>query len=172
MSTAAVDFLRAPAPPPLGWVLLVVGAAALVAAMAFDAHYAAVQAEAQRAAQAQLDLDRQRLQPVRPVVPSAAEVRLRQADADSRAPWLRTLRVVEATTRDPVYLRSLVIEPAAGVIKLEAEAPTFAEALSYAKALDEETSLHPALLSSHEQFVDATGKSAVRFSVAGRWNSR
>lgn len=170
--TAAVDFLRRPAPPRMGWVLLVLGAAALVAALAFSDHYASAQAEAERNAQAQLELDRQRVRPARPVAPSAAEVRLRQADAESRAPWLRTLRIVEATTRDPVYLRSLVIEPSTGVVKLEAEAPTFAEALAYAKALDEEGSLHPALLSSHEQVVDATGKGAVRFSVAGRWNSR
>lgn len=172
MTTAAVDFLRSPAPPRLGWVLLMAGVATLVAAFAFDARYAAAQAGAERAAQAQLDLDRQRLRPARPVVPSAGEIHLRQAEAESHAPWLRTLRVVEATTRDPVYLRSLVIEPAAGVIKLEAEAPTFAEALSYAKALDDESSFRPALLSSHEQIVDATGKSAVRFSVVGRWNSR
>ncbi len=170
--TAAVDFLRPPAPPRLGWILLVLGAAALVAALAFGDHYASAQAEAERNAQAQVDLDRQRLRLVRPVAPTAAEVRLRQADAESHAPWLRTLRVVEATTRDPVFLRSLVIEPSTGVVKLEAEAPTFAEALSYVKALDDEGSLHPALLTSHEQVVDATGKSAIRFSVAARWNSR
>ena len=173
MTTAAVDFLRPQASPRVGWVLLVAGAGALIAALAFDSHYATVQAEAERAAQARLDQDRQRLRPARLAVPSAGEVRLRQADLDSRAPWLPTLRVIEATTRDPVYLRSLVIEPAAGVVKLEAEAPSFAEALSYAKALDDESSLRPALLSAHEQVVDsATGKSAVRFSVVGRWNSR
>lgn len=171
--TAAIDFLRPEAPPRLGWLLLLAGAGALVAALAFDRHYAAAQAEVERMAQARLEQDRQRLRPARLVAPTAAEVRLRQADADSRAPWLATLRAIESTTRDPVYLRSLVIEPASGAIKLDAEAPSFAEALSYAKALDDESSLRPAFLSSHEQVVDpATGKSVVRFNVSGRWNSR
>jgi len=171
--TAAIDFLHPEVPPRLGWVLLGAGAVALVAALAVDRHYEAEQAEASRSAQALLEQERQRQQPIRVVAPTPAELRLRQAEADARSPWLATLRAVETLTGDPVYLRSLAIEPATGTVKLEAEAPSFAEALAYAKALDDDGALHPAFLSSHEQSVDpATGKSTVRFNVAGRWNRR
>jgi hypothetical protein len=170
---SSIDFLHDPSPPMSGWALLVVGAAALIATAAVDNRYAAARVEADQAAQAQSDLERQRRQPVRATPPTASEIRLRQAQAESHAPWLATLRAIEVTSQDPIYLRSLVIEPAAAVVKLEAEAPSFAEALSYAKALDDVSLLHPALLVSHEEVADtATGKNVVRFSVVTRWNSR
>lgn len=171
--TAAVDFLRPESAPRLGWVLLALGALALVVALAFDSRTESAKVEAERLAQARAERDRDALRPVRVVAPSPGMIRLRQAEADARAPWLATLRAIESVAQDPVYLRSLVIEPTTGAVKLDAEAPSFEDALSFAKALDDESALRPALMSSHEQIVDAqTGKSAVRFTVSGRWNSR
>ena len=171
--TAAVDFQRPESPPRLGWVLLALGTLGLFVALAFDSRVEASRVEAERVAQARAARDREALRPARVAAPSLAMIRLRQAEADARAPWLATLRAVESVAQDPVFLRSLVIEPTAGAVKLEAEAPTFADALSFARALDDESALRPALMSSHEQIVDTlTGKSAVRFTVSGRWNSR
>ena len=169
----AIDFLRPEAAPRLGWALLALGALALGTAMAFEDRMEAERVAAERQEQARAEHERDARRPVRVAAPTPAMIRLRHAEADARAPWLATLRVVEAVARDPVYLRSLVIEPATGSVKLEAEAPTFAEALAFAEALDDDGLLRPALVSSHEQIVDAqTGKSAVRFHVSARWNRR
>lgn len=171
--TARVDFLRPEAPPRLGWLLLAVGVGALISAFAFDSAVEAAAVEARRSVQVRLDQEREALRPPRVLPPSPAQVRARQTALDSRAPWLATLRTIEAASQDPVYLRSLVIEPATGAVKLEAEATSFAEALAFAEVLDGEGALRPALISSHEQVVDpATSKEIIRFSLAGRWNSR
>ena len=169
----AVDFLRPEPPPRLGWTFLALGALALGASLAFEGRVEAERIAAERLAQARAEQERDARRPVRIAAPTPAMLRLRQAEADARAPWLATLQVVEAAARDPVYLRSLVIETAAGTDKLEGEAPTFAEALAFAKKLDDDGILRPALVSSHEQIVDVqTGKSAVRFNVSARWNRR
>lgn len=170
--SASIDFLRPMAPPLAGWLLLAVGATALVAALTVDRHYIAAIAEHDVATRARLDEEGRRARPARAAAPTAVELRLRQANADAHQPWLATLRAIETTTQDPVYLRSIVVEPAARVVKLEAEAPSFADAVAYAKALDEVELLRPAFLSGHEQIVDPSGKSVVRFQVATRWNAR
>jgi len=169
----SIDFLHPPSPPLVGWVLLAIGAAALAAALIVDRHYVTAIAEQEAATQTRLDEARRLARPAFAVSPTSAELRLRQASLDAHQPWLATLRSIEATTQAPVFLRSLVIEPAAGVVKLEAEASTFADVLAYVKALDEAELLRPAFLNSHEQIIDATtGKSVVRFQVATRWNAR
>jgi hypothetical protein len=169
----AVDFSHAPSPPGVGWALLGAGILALAASIAVEAHFVAAKDAADRELLAQLDLERLRRQPMKVVPPTAGEIRVREAVAESRGPWLATLRAIETTTQDPVYLRSMTVEPSTAVIKLEAEAPSFADALSYAKALDEEALLHPALLTSHEAVADTTtGKNVVRFNVVTQWNSR
>ena len=169
----AIDFLRPEAAPRLGWVLLALGALALGSAIVFQNRVQAERVAAERLAQGRAEQERDARRPAPVAATTPAMIRLRQAEADARAPWLATLRVVEAVARDPVYLRSLGIEPATGNVKLEAEAPTFAEALAFAKTLDDDGLLRPALMTSHEQIVDAqTGKSAVRFNVSARWNLR
>ena len=170
---APVDFLREEAPPRRGWALLVLGAVASVAMVSLDWRYQSAWTEFQRRAQARLEQERVRGLPAPARTPTVAEVRLRRAEADSQAPWLATLRAVEALTQEPVYLRSMTIEPAAGTIKLEAEAPSFAEALAYSEALAEVSILQPALLTSHEQVPDvASGKSSIRFHVVAKWQAR
>ena len=170
---SSIDFLRPESAPLAGWVLLALGAVALAGALAIDRRYVSAIAEQEAVAQARLDDASRRSRPVIAAAPTAAELRLRQATAEAHLPWLATLRAIESTTQDPVFLRSFVIEPSAGAIKLEAETSSFTEALDYVKLLDEADLLRPAFLSSHEQLVDpATGKSAVRFQVATRWNAR
>ena len=171
--TRSIDLSREPAPPFLGWILLSVGLAAAFVAFAYRQHQAGALAEAERQTQARLDRQREHSKPVRAAAPSPAEIRLLAATAESRAPWLATLRTIEATARDPVYLRAVTFEPDSGLLRLEAEASSFADALAYAKELDESESLHPAWLRSHEEVVDpARARPAVRFAVVARWNRR
>jgi len=167
----AVDFMRAPATPPAGWVLLLVGAIALSASFAISEDLGDVQAKLAAEAQAREDLARRQRTPVRAAEPSAADRRLQRAALDARTPWLATLRAIETTTESPVFLRSLTIDPAAGVVKLEAEAPAFGDAVAFAEALGKESMLRPALLTSHEVVVDPSSPTpVVRFAVAARWN--
>ena len=170
---ASVDFLHHPPQPRLGWLLLAAGTVALVTALLVDRRATELSASADQVLQAQAELQHRRQETIKVVAPTASDIRLRQAEFESRAPWLALLRTIETTSQDPVYLRSFTLEPAAATIKLEAEAPTFAEALAYAGALDESSLLHPALLTSHDEVPDAaTGKNVVHFSVMTRWNSR
>ncbi|MDQ6684314.1 MAG: hypothetical protein M3Z16_04235, partial [Pseudomonadota bacterium] len=71
--------------------------------------------------QAKRELEAERRRPVPALPPSAAELRLRAAAAELRRPWLQTFRTVEKLAQDPVYLRTLVFEPASGSLKIEAE---------------------------------------------------
>jgi len=169
----AVDLSRDRGPPMLGTILLTAGVLAAVSALAHRQHQLEALAEVDRRSQAQLELQRQQIRPVRAMTPSPAETRMLAAAVESRAPWLATLRTIESTAREPVFLRAASIEPGAGLVKLEAEASSFAEALAYAKELDESEILHPAWLRSHEQVAGPiAGKPVVRFVVIARWNRR
>lgn len=167
-----IDLSREPPAPWLGWILLIVGVGAAVSSLAYRQHRIDVLAEADRLVQARVESQHLQAGP-RAVAPSPAETRRRAAGVEARAPWLATLRAIESTAREPVYLRAVTFEPGTGVVRLDAEASSFADALAYATSIDDSAWLHPAWLRSHEEAVDpALGRSVVRFSVVARWNSR
>jgi hypothetical protein len=171
--SAAVDFLRAPSPPLAGRALLFAGVLALTAALVSRQDVVAERARLDAETQARHEQERRQRLALRPVEPTVAEKRARHALVEAKTPWLRTLRAIETTTEAPVFLRSLVIDPSGGVVKLEAEAPTFAEAVAFAQALAEDPMLQPALLTSHEVVADpASTDRVVRFGIAARWNRR
>lgn len=121
----------------------------------------------------QHELARQRARPVPVAAPTQTDIRTRSALAQSDAPLLGTLRAIERTSQDPVYLRSLNLDPAAHTVKLEAEAPTFADALAYVQTLDAEPLLHPAMLTSHNDVPEQISvKTHLTFTVMTRWNRR
>ena len=168
-----VDFLHPPRPPMIGAVLVLVGTISLIGAGLLNERYGAALIHRAAQVQVRLEQEQERERPLPVQRPGPAELRLRRAATESRAPWLATLRSVENLTKDPLYLRSLAIELAAGTVKLEAEAPTFAEALAYSEALGAEPILRPVLLTAHEQVADTTpGKSLVRFHLVAGWNTR
>ena len=169
MSGRAVDFLRAPQPPRIGWVLLMLGVAALAAAFSFDQRWASERAASERVEQQALDARRARQAPPPPVELTLAQRRWQQAQGELRRPWLPALRAIESATLNPVFLLSLTIEPSTGLIKLDAEAPSFDHALAYVQMLDEGGVLQPATLVSHEQGADVAGRSTVRFSAVTYW---
>ena len=169
MSGRAVDFLRAPQSPRIGWVLLAVGIAALAAAWWFVQRWASERVASERAEQQALDAQRALQAPAPPVEPTLAQRRWQQAQSELRRPWLPALRAIESATVNPVFLLSMTIEPSKGLIKLDAEAPSFDHALAYVQVLDEGGVLQPATLVSHEQAADLAGRSAVKFSVITHW---
>ena len=169
MSGPAVDFLRAPQPPRIGWVLLAVGVAALATAWWFDQRWTSERVASERAEQQAVDALRALQAPAPPVEPTLAQRRWQQAQGELRRPWLPALRAIESATVNPVFLLSMTIEPGKGLIKLDAEAPSFDHALAYVQVLDEGDVLQPATLVSHEQGGDVAGRSTVKFSAVTQW---
>jgi len=168
---ASVNSLRAPTPPKVGWFLLLLGGAVLVAAVWTYRVLADRLVETEEVARREVHSALERANPATPAPPTGDDLRVRQAMVENRLPWMAALRTIESATRAPVYLRSLRFEPAQAEIRLEADAPSFAEALAYVEALDQERLIRPAFLTAHHEVADApTPGTLVRFSVTTRWN--
>lgn len=174
MTVQPIDFAKPRGRvPTLGVVLLVLGMLSVVAAAVCDRRWAA---EHETLMQASLRREEalRALQLARPagVTPSADEKRLQRAMAERSRPWLEALRAVESASRDPVFLLAMTADVASQTLRLDAEAPSFEHALSYAQVLPDGVGLVSAQLLSHEQVVDAaSGRQVVRFSVAARWRA-
>ena len=172
MSLRPIDFLRAPAPPRIGWWLLAASVVAAGAAQWCHQHWTDERQRAEQALQAQADALRIALRPKTPVVPTATERRVQHAQLELHRPWMAALRSIESATVDPVYLLGLSVEPATGSIKLDAEAPSFEHALAFTQVLADGNTLPSAVLASHEQVADASSpRPLVRFTVLTRWNA-
>ena len=172
----AVDFLRPQRPPRLGWVLFTLGVISLAAALWCEQRWAAEHAavdQAYRQAQEQaMAVERARRAPPPPREPTLIERRWLQAQPELHRPWLPALHAIESATVNPVFLLSMNIDPVKGLIRLDAEAPSFDHALAYVQVLDESGALQPAELVSHERAVAAVGApGTVRFSVVTQWTA-
>lgn len=171
MSSVTIDFLHPQRHPRLGWVLLALGAAALALSLWADQQWAreqetreSVRRQREDAAQAA------RAQAAKPVLPTPQELRTRSVAPQLRQPWLPLLRVIEGVTEPPVFLLGLSVDPASGSVRVDGEAPSFADALAYADALRNEDVLVRSQLRSHDVSTDpASGRQAVRFSIVSQW---
>jgi hypothetical protein len=173
MIRAAVDFGSTAGQPKLGWILLTVGILSFMGALWAQQRWEAQSREESRVRQLAADEDRRRQLPVRHVEPTPGERRMQTARVELLRPWLATLRVIEDATTDPIYLRSLVVEPASGTVRIEAEAPSFDHALAYVQMLDQGGVLAPASIVSHEEAPDpAIAQTIVRFNAVTRWAQR
>ena len=171
MTSAHIDFLKAPGTPRAGWLLLGLGAGALALALWMQTHWSAQTArEVERRQHLQAQA-RSRALPPAPVVPTPAQRYAQQAALALQRPWLPALRAIEAATVAPIYLLSLSIDPTQDMVKIEGDAPSFDHALAYVQMLDEGHALQPAALLSHETVVEpGTGRSYVRFVATTRWS--
>jgi len=172
MSAVRIDFLHPRRVLWLGIGLLLLGAASLAAALSVDQAWAKERAAREDAERARQEAaDRARRDALQPAVLTPDQRRLQHVAPVLRQPWLPTLRLIENATEPPVYLLALSVDPASGVVQLEAEAPDFSGALAYVKSLDEDGLLGPAQIRSHEQGGDPS-RPTVRFKVATRWSGR
>jgi hypothetical protein len=172
MSLKAIDFLRAPAAPRIGWWLLAAGLLSLGVARWCDQRWTSERQAAEQALLERAEAHRAAQRPVAPTPPSAADKRLQHAQLELRRPWMPALRAIESAAVDPVYVLAMSFEPNTGAIKLEAEAPSFEHALAFTQVLADGQALASAALASHEQVADATSaRPAVRFTVLARWSA-
>lgn len=170
MTAMTIDFLHPQRTPWLGWCLLVLGAGALIVAIWTEHQWSGQRAQHEAVQREREDAVRQaRDAALRPVAPTMQERRFRQVAPQLRQPWLPTLRLIENVTEPPVYLLAMTVNPVTGELRLDGEAPGFAEALAYGRALDDEALMGPARLASHDTVANATGQQVVRFSIATRW---
>lgn len=173
MNASSMDFLQRKRTPGFGWCLLALGVGALVLAAHLENQKATERAAAERELQVATAALEARRPALKPTALTPAQRRAEQARADLQRPWLATLRAIEAATREPVYLLALAIEPSTGMIKLDAEAGSFEQALFYVDVLSGSSVLLPATLVSHEAVATALpGQGAIRFTVNTRWATR
>lgn len=173
MTIRDVDFLRQPAAPRLGWVILAAGTVALVAATAVDQRGQAQREAVKQVLAQRAEAERVRQRPVPVKQPTAADRRAALAEHELRRPWIAAMRGVETATVAPVFLVAMNIERGTGLVKLEAEAPTFNDALAYVEHLGRGGSLGGVALVSHQQGLDpGSGAPLIRFAVSAEWGAR
>ncbi|NRF68880.1 hypothetical protein HLB44_17950 [Aquincola sp. S2] len=166
-----MDFLRPePMVPRAGWVLLAGGAAVLALALLWQQHSDEVATAARQAQQARRAAAQAPAAP--PPAPGPAERRWQQVQPELRRPWQAALQAIDGATRPPVVLLSLQIDPESGLIGLDADAATYADALAYVERLSAAPPLQPARLVAHDTLTDpAGGARRLRFSVTTTWRT-
>lgn len=174
MSKPTIDFLHAGRTPTLGWAMLACGAVGLAAALWISQAWSQERAAQAATLQAQAEARRQQAaQGLQRSPQSAADERRLQFTARQLAqPWLPALRLIENATEPPVFVLGLSMDPSAGSLRLDGEAPSLQQALDYAKTLQEKNLLGPAELRSHETGTDPAGRTVVRFTLQAPWGAR
>ena len=172
MNTRSIDFLRPVAWQPIGWALFIAGsmclAFALLKAKAWRQEREAVEMLArQEEAQAKTLRDQRAQRLAVKTDPRESQARL-----DLGRPWLGVMGAIEAVTNEPVYLLSMTMERSSGLVKLEAEVPSFDDALAYVDGLAATKRLKAPTLRSHQQGLDTQGRPLVRISIEAEWGER
>lgn len=187
---ASVDFLREPSQPVGGWWMFAAGAVSVVCAIAFAHHCRALRDETVLRERAILSAREAGQRPAAAAPPTPAQRRWQQAQPELAKPWKAALRAIESSTHAPIYLLSMNMDPATGLIRLEGEAPSFDLALAYVRALNAESALSSATLEAHEEMSSPGGQSVtagfsppvpqvaspanrpiVHFRASARWRS-
>lgn len=174
MRALDIDFIRTrSAPPPLAWLLLLVGAVGL-AVVLLDA--ADARAERQ-AAQEQLDrrqrIDRTALpaRPARAVALSAEQVRAgERLEAALDQPWGPLLSDLETLAGDRVALLGMEAQADGQRLRLTGEARQMADVVAYVRRLRDLPGTRRAVLSAHE-LREEGAVSVLRFTVDAQWGA-
>jgi len=167
-----LDFLRSPGQPALGWLLLLLGVAAVAGVLAFNHHRQEIQAREDMKIEARAEAQRrEREAALRPHVMSPEEKRLRHVLPALNQPWLPVMRSIESVTDSPVFLLGLSIDPSSGKLQIEAQAPDFDEAMGYVQRLAEVDLLKSVQIVSHDNVLDPWGRPSVKFNVTARWSA-
>jgi hypothetical protein len=173
MSLPAIDFLRPPRSPTAGWLVLALGVACAAGALWAAQQWAAERARAEQEQQAITDTRRSITQPRPAPTPTVTQLRAEQTELQLRRPWLQVLSAVESAAMEPVYLLSLSVDAGTGAVRLEAEAPSFDEAVAFVEVLTRAEVLKEVMLTSHEGLDDpAKARTYVRLAATAQWSVR
>lgn len=166
MNGFELDFQRGPRPSGWGWLLLVVGGAALAGAV--QVHHLVqqeAQSQARRLARAQATAP----------LPSAADaaedpavVAARRALELARLPWDTLFAALEATDRTDVALLSVAPETARRRLRIEAEARDLGAMLGFQRELQRSAALRDVVLVDHTMTKDGA-EMPVRFALVANW---
>ena len=168
----AVDFLHAPGQPLLGWLLLLLGLAAVGGASMLHRHRESIQAQEDMKIEARAAAERrEREAALRPHAIPLDEKRLRHVLPELDRPWLPLMRAIESSTESPVFLLGLSMDPSGGRLQIDAEAPNFDEAMGYVQRLADVELLKSVQIVSHDNVLDPWGRQSVKFTVSARWSA-
>ena len=178
MKPGHVDFSKKPGSPLLGWCILLLGVVLLASAWALKRHWSEQAITLQRhLSQTEREAARQlAASRARAALPPAEARRWARWQTQQSLPWQEALQAVDAASGDPVYLLGLTwlggSDGSPGQLKLEAQAPSWNEALMFVgklqRSLDGAASpmFGGAQLSSQQQSQDAsTSEPVQRFVV-------
>lgn len=179
MRASHIDFSKTGTKEPLiGWALLFLGMATFTACAI---HYTRSQAKrdadqvrTELIQQGEVDTAASTAHRVQEIDQSSIsnERRWHKAIRELQSPWVETLADIEKATRAPVLLTSIKPEPSAGVLTLEAEAPSFNDMLKYVSRLQKSNTLPHAQLQSHQEASGQQGTSVIHFVVQARWGEK
>jgi hypothetical protein len=166
-----VDLLHPDRPPWLGWVVLALGTLALIAAVGLRQHWQRLQTSAQERALKELRAQQEaKVRTAKPALPAPDLARQQRLGALVARPWLQTLRAIEAAMAPSIYILGLSIDPAAGLVRIEAEAAGFDRMLNYLQMLEARPELQAVQLRSHEPMVGSDPAShGLKFTVTAQW---
>lgn len=171
MRALAIDFQRRPRPHPVGWLVLLAGAAVLAFLL-----------------QAGNALEQERLGQVRrlalvnarlAVVPRAAApdartdaslAAARQALDKAKLPWNELFSGLEAAHGGDVALLSVAPEVTRRQVRIHAEARDFAAMLAYHRQLQQQPGLGQVVLVDHVIVKDVP-ETPVRFQILAAWGT-
>lgn len=167
MRLSNVDFLRRPASPLAGWLLLAIGLLAVAGSLRFAQDWRQRRGDVASQEIALAAARRVPDRPAPPLPPTQAQRRREQARVELDRPWKAALGAIETSTQEPVYLLAMVVDPETGSIRLEGEAPGFDQALAYVQALAAQPALSSATLQSHAD--TGAGSTRIHFSAQAYW---
>lgn len=159
---------------PIGWLVLVFGGLAASASAGFlwqqFSTIAEIQSEnSRREALAATQLQQLNSLKIDKSPSYLLDPRWTRAATELTWPWHATLRELDAMTKSPVFLTAFKPTAKSGQITLEAEAPSFQEAVKYVKALSKSNKLSNVFLLNHETITTPQGATAIKFSVQVQW---
>ena len=166
-----VDLLRPDAPPLLGWVVLALGGLALVTALGLRHHWQGLDSDTRKRALQEMRAQQEvQARTTKPSLPAPERIRQQQLGALVARPWLPTLRGIEAAMAPSTYLLRLSIDPATGLVRIEAEATGFDWMLNYLHVLERRPELRAVQLRSHEPMASPNpALQGLRFTVTAQW---